>query len=98
MDRGQDLFPAERAKASAEAQLSEGEKKPRAKKIPAGQPGLQARRECDLNRLYDSEKVGRSGKCTYYQLHNRPPATSHQLQNFMVLYSLQGVLAPGVLL
>ena len=38
MDRGQDLFPSEHAKASAEAQL-EGEKKKRAKKIPAGQPG-----------------------------------------------------------
>ena len=75
MDRGQDLFPSERAKASAEAQL-EGEKKKRAKKIPAGQPGSQARRECDLNRLYDLEKVGRSGRCTYYQLYNRPPATN----------------------
>ena len=61
MYRGQDLFPAERAKASAEAQSSEGEKKQRAKKIPAGQPGLQARWECNLNRLYNFEKEGRSG-------------------------------------
>ena len=61
MDKGQDLFPAEHAKASAEAQSSEEEKKQRAKKIPAGQPGLQARWECNLNRLYNFEKEGRSG-------------------------------------
>ena len=75
MDRGQDLFPSERARASAEAQTTR-EKKERARKIPAGQAGSQARRECDLNRMYDLEKVGRSGRCTYYQLHNRPPATN----------------------
>jgi len=62
MDQGQDLFPAECAKAAADAAVPEGEgdKKPRAKKIPAGQPGSQARRECNLNKLYDLEKVGRT--------------------------------------
>jgi len=76
MDRGQDLFPAERAKAAAPVEQGAGEKKQRAKKIPAGQPGSQARRECDLNKLYDLEKVGRKGKCTYYQLYHRPPANT----------------------
>ena len=64
MDRGQDLCPAQRAKASAEALVPDGEKKPRAKKNPSGQAGSQARRECDLNRLYDLEKVGRTTNCT----------------------------------
>ena len=76
VDRGNDPFPAERAlqKAGEEGKLAEGKK--RAKKIRAGEEGSKARGECDLNRLYDLEKEGRKGRCTYYQVHNKEPASA----------------------
>ena len=37
----------------------------------------QAHRECDLNRIYDLEKVVRTGgRCTSYQLYYRAPASN----------------------
>ena len=41
-----------------------------------GEPSSKARGECDLNWLYDLEKEGRKGKCTYYQVHKKEAATT----------------------
>ena len=72
------MFPVECAKAAAEAHPTDGEEKKWAKKIPAGQPESQAQRECDLNRVYDLEKVGRTGKCTTTRLRG----TAHHAHSF----------------
>ena len=46
------------------------------KKIPAGEAGSKARGECDLNRLYNSEKEGRKGRCTDDQVHKKEAAST----------------------
>ena len=78
MERKKDPYAQERAaQKAARAQEENTVPQTRAKKIRAGEPGSQARRECDLNRLYDLEKYGdrSQGRCTYYQIHQKPPAT-----------------------
>ena len=83
IDRGNNPFPEEQAKLKSErgGKVSEVEGGNRAKKIQAGEPGSKARGECDLNRLYDLEKEGRKGRCTYYQVHQKQA----HVQNSMVM-------------
>ena len=60
--------------AGEEGKSEEGKK--RAKKIPAGEEGSKACGECDLNTLYDLEKEGINGRCTYYQVHKKEAAST----------------------